>query len=27
MPMPSSISSRVIVSGGHTMITFQCVIR
>ena len=25
--MPSSISSRVIVSGGHTMITFQCVIR
>jgi hypothetical protein len=26
MPMPSSISSRVIVSGGHTMITFQCVI-
>jgi hypothetical protein len=27
MPMPSSISSRVIVSGGQTMITFQCVIR
>jgi hypothetical protein len=25
--MPSSISSRVIVSGGQTMITFQCVIR
>jgi hypothetical protein len=25
--MPSSISSRVIVSGGATMITFQCVIR
>jgi hypothetical protein len=25
--IPSSISSRVIVSGGHTMITFQCVIR
>ena len=24
---PSSISSRVIVSGGATMITFQCVIR
>jgi hypothetical protein len=27
IPMPSSISSRVIVSGGATMITFQCVIR
>ena len=27
MPMPSSISSRMIVSGGQTMITFQCVIR
>ena len=27
IPMPSSISSRVIVSGGHTMITFQCVMR
>ena len=27
MPMPSSISSRVIVNGGATMITFQCVIR
>jgi len=27
MPMPSSISSPVIVSGGATMITFQCVIR
>ena len=27
MPMPSSISSRVIVKGGATMITFQCVIR
>jgi hypothetical protein len=26
-PMPSSISSRVIVSGGQTMMTFQCVIR
>ena len=26
MPMPSSISSSVIVSGGATMITFQCVI-
>jgi len=26
-PMPSSISSRVIVSGGQTMTTFQCVIR
>jgi hypothetical protein len=25
--MPSSISSRVIVSGGQTMTTFQCVIR
>ena len=25
--MPSSTSSRVIVSGGQTMITFQCVIR
>jgi hypothetical protein len=25
--IPSSISSRVIVSGGQTMITFQCVIR
>ena len=27
IPTPSSISSRVIVSGGATMITFQCVIR
>ena len=27
IPIPSSISSRVIVSGGHTMITFQCVMR
>ena len=27
IPMPSSISSRVIVSGGQTMITFQCVMR
>ena len=27
IPMPSSISSRVIVSGGQTMITLQCVIR
>jgi hypothetical protein len=27
MPIPSSSSSRVIVSGGTTMITFQCVIR
>jgi hypothetical protein len=27
IPIPSSISSRVMVSGGHTMITFQCVIR
>jgi hypothetical protein len=27
IPMPSSISSRVMVSGGQTMITFQWVIR
>jgi hypothetical protein len=27
MAMPSSTSSRVIVNGGTTMITFQCVIR
>jgi hypothetical protein len=27
IPIPSSISSRVIVSGGQTMITFQCVMR
>jgi hypothetical protein len=27
IPIPSSISSRVIVRGGQTMITFQCVIR
>jgi hypothetical protein len=27
MPIPSSSSSRVIVSGGQIMITFQCVMR